>query len=397
MVDGPEAGAPLLSIPGALRPERGEAYWLTARDGLRLRAAVFQPHGAPRGSVILSPGRTEPIEKYYEVIGELQTRGFVILIHDWRGQGLSTRLAPDPLLGHARGWRPFIADLDDLLTAFASQLPRPWIALGHSMGGGLTSLALAEGEGRFAAAVLSAPMLGVNTGERTLASVQRIAWLMTFVGRSRMLAAPATDPLEETFASNILTHDQARWDRFHAQILAKPELRLGGITWGWLAFALILSERVKASRRIEQLSIPFVVVAAEAEKLVVNAAARAVAERAPLGRYLEVPGAFHEILMETNARRAMFWSAFDQVARTLFPGVVPSAPPVAGARAQTSKGAPKRPRAPKPTAIVDPALAPADAPRAGRKPRAVKAKAEAAPAPDAVRPKRRSPAKPKPQ
>ena len=39
-----------------------------------------------RGTVVLSPGRTEPIEKYYEVIGNFLARGWCVLTHDWRGQ-----------------------------------------------------------------------------------------------------------------------------------------------------------------------------------------------------------------------------------------------------------------------------------------------------------------------
>jgi alpha-beta hydrolase superfamily lysophospholipase len=50
------------------------------------------PDGPPRGSVVVSPGRSEPIEKYFEVVQDLLDRGFVVLVHDWRGQGC--RIAP---------------------------------------------------------------------------------------------------------------------------------------------------------------------------------------------------------------------------------------------------------------------------------------------------------------
>jgi lysophospholipase len=313
--------ASLVEIPKAPAPEGSVAQWLPAEDGARLRVALFKPEGAARGSVVLSPGRTEPIEKYFEVVGELSARGFVVLVHDWRGQGLSARALQDRLFGHARGWRPFLADYDLILKTFADRLPKPWIAMGHSMGGGLTTLALAEGESRFAGAVLSAPMLGMNTGERTLSSVRRLSFLMNLVGRSKALVAPAPDPLKEHFAGNILTHDEARWNRTHAQIVAEPDLRLGGITWGWLAFALTLTQRVVASRKIDTLAIPLTIVAAEDDKLVINAAAKAVADRAPHGRYVDVPGAYHEVLMETDPRRAVFWTEFDAIADKVAPKV----------------------------------------------------------------------------
>jgi len=89
--------APLLSIPEAEAPANGGAAWFQGRDGARLRAALFHPDGPPRGSAVLSPGRTEPIEKYFEVVRELQARGFVVLVHDWRGHGLSVRMTSDPM------------------------------------------------------------------------------------------------------------------------------------------------------------------------------------------------------------------------------------------------------------------------------------------------------------
>src|SRR5262249_39503240 len=66
--------------------------------------------------------------------------------------------------GHAEGVEPFLSDFKAVLAAFEERLPRPWLALGHSMGGGLVALALARGEARFSGAVLTAPMLGLNLG-----------------------------------------------------------------------------------------------------------------------------------------------------------------------------------------------------------------------------------------
>ncbi|HEX6865860.1 MAG TPA: alpha/beta hydrolase, partial [Caulobacteraceae bacterium] len=154
--------APLVAIAEAPVPDKGTAEWFSGADGERLRAASFFPDGQARGSVVVSPGRTEPIEKYFEVVQELLDRGFAVVAHDRRGQGLSHRPLPDRLKGHAAGFKSYVSDYGRLLDAFEGRLPKPWIALGHSMGGCLTLLALAHGEQRrFKAAILSAPMLGL--------------------------------------------------------------------------------------------------------------------------------------------------------------------------------------------------------------------------------------------
>ena len=88
------ANAPLMSVPGAAAPSGGVGEWYRGAGGLRLRAALWAPPSPSRGTVVLSPGRTEPIEKYYEVIADFLERGFVVLAHDWRGQGLSARGLP---------------------------------------------------------------------------------------------------------------------------------------------------------------------------------------------------------------------------------------------------------------------------------------------------------------
>src|SRR4051794_18526388 len=191
--------APLIETPDAKAPAGGEASWYTGAGGAKLRAAIFNPTERARGTIVLSGGRTEPIEKYYEVIGEMLDRGFVVLAHDWRGQGLSHRDLADPLKGHARGYKAYLDDFRALLGAYADQLPKPWIAVAHSMGGCLTLLALAHGEDRFVGAVLSAPMLGIKTPFPLIAS-QALTRLNLLVGRARQYTlGGAGKPIEDAF------------------------------------------------------------------------------------------------------------------------------------------------------------------------------------------------------
>ena len=84
------------------------------------------------------------------------------------------------------------------------------------------------------------------------------------------------------------------------------------MTWGWLDFAISASERLAAVGP-DGLKLPLLVALAGDEKLVDNAASRAFAARHSDVRLIEVAGAFHEILMETDDRRAVFWAAFDRM------------------------------------------------------------------------------------
>lgn len=309
--------APLISIPEAPAPEGGAAEFLRGADGVRFRVAFFPREGA-RGTVVLSPGRTEPIEKYFEAIDDLRARGFAVLAHDWRGQGLGDRPLADRLKGHADGWGGYLSDYARMLDAFAERAPRPWIGVGHSLGGCLILLAMAEGERRLAGVVLSAPMLRIQTGGRPYAQARALAWLMARVGQAgEYVLGDANNPFEHTFEANALTRDRARYDRWRAQLVACPELGLGGVTWGWLDFAFRASARLLDRPGLEKVTAPVTVVAAAEDAVVDAAALRSAVARLPRGALVEVPGALHEVLMEADDKRVVFFEAFDALAATL--------------------------------------------------------------------------------
>lgn len=309
--------APLVSTAEAPVPSNGTAEWFSGAGAVRLRAALFSPPGEPRGTVVLSGGRTEPIEKYFEVVGELQQRGFVVLVHDWRGQGLSHRLLEDRLKGHAQGFRDFVEDYRALLAHFEDRLPKPWIAVGHSMGGCLTLLALAHGVGDFKAALLSAPMLGLQTGNRPKRAARALAWLMGRTRASDYILGNPGDPHGETFEANIVTHDPRRYARNRAIFVAEPQLGLNAGTWGWLDFAFSASAWLKRAPGVAAIDIPVLVLAAEQEKLVDNDDQRLITARIPKGRWVEIPGAYHELFQETDDIRAQVWAEFDGLVAAL--------------------------------------------------------------------------------
>lgn len=305
--------APLIDIPAAPVPTGGKAEWVSGAGGVRLRAALFPARGPARGTVVLSGGRTEPIEKYFEVVEDLTLRGFVVLAHDWRGQGLSHRdLADDRLKGHAVGFEPFLDDFDALLAHFEDRLPKPWLAVGHSMGGCLTLLALAKGQAdRFAGAVLSAPMLGVRVGRYPKAVRLLVGWNRLTGRAGAYCMGDPGKPFDDTFDDNVLTHDRVRFSRARAQVAAHRDLALGAPTWGWLDFALRAADVFARPANLATVKIPVVICQAEQERLVDNGAQDQVARSLPDGKLVVVKGALHEILMETDDKRAVFWAEFD--------------------------------------------------------------------------------------
>jgi lysophospholipase len=317
---GPEP-APISRVDGGPELPEGAAEWIVGESGRRLRVALFAPAGTARGSVIVSAGRTEPLEKYGEVARELVGRGFVTLVHDWAGQGLSSRFGDDKFSCDVVGGpAAFIGDFRDILAAYAERLPAPWLALAHSMGAALTALALTDGDARFAGAALSAPMVEFSVGKLPFWFIKLVvAGAVRAAGETR-LARRGVAPAELAFEGNFLTHDRARYERTRALYRANPELQLGEPTWRWLRFAVELRDQLLAPGAPERIRCPVVAVAAGDDRIVSSPAIRGFMARVPRGRYVEVPESFHEVLMETDDRRAIFWRAFDELCGEVLPG-----------------------------------------------------------------------------
>ena len=77
----------------------GNAYFFPLNKKDKLRIALWNLD-SEKGTIILQSGRTEFIEKYYEVVTEFIERGFAVAMMDWRGQGLSSRKANNNKIGH---------------------------------------------------------------------------------------------------------------------------------------------------------------------------------------------------------------------------------------------------------------------------------------------------------
>ena len=146
-------------------PDGGSARWMITADGLRIRVGHWPAASgtAPKGTVLMFPGRTEFIEKYgRSAAADLCARGYATLAIDWRGQGLADRMLAEPRLGHVEHFRDFQHDVAAAVRyGEAEGLPKPWYMVGHSMGGGIGLRALYEGLDVKACA-FTGPMWGIR-------------------------------------------------------------------------------------------------------------------------------------------------------------------------------------------------------------------------------------------
>lgn len=311
----------LILTPDNPAPAGGMVSWVTTADGLNLRAARWSCGEKARGSVTIATGRGEFIEKYFEVVGELLARRFDVVVMDWRGQGLSDRLLPDRLKGHVADFSFFEDDLDALARQVLEPFcPRPWLALGHSMGGAVLLAQAGAGRSPFARVVLSSPMIQIalpfpRAANALTAGLERIGLGGSFVPGRRDKPNPgAVKESLGAFDGNKLTADARRFARNAAILREQPLLAIGDPTVSWLNAAFRLTRRLRNPDFAPRTPIPVLIVAAGADRIAETPAAELYAGRLKAGAAITLADSRHEILMERDPIRQQFWAAFDAFA-----------------------------------------------------------------------------------
>jgi lysophospholipase len=203
--------------------------------------------------------------------------------------------------------------LEDLEAALercgALGLPCPWIMLAHSMGGQIGLRFLHDAPGVFAAAAMTAPMWGIRLGPLPFALARLIAGAGVRLG-ARARYAPGQGAWEIArfvYDRNPLTGCPDRFELFRALLEARPELALGGVTYGWLAASLRSISLTRRPGYLEAIGTPVLVCQAALERIVCNRSQTELVRRLPKGRLVVFPEARHEILIERPTVRAHFF------------------------------------------------------------------------------------------
>jgi lysophospholipase len=283
-------------------------YRVETRSGQFIRIGWVVPDDA-RALVTILPGLSEYCEKYFEVIRDLMDRKLAVACLDWRGQGMSWRQGRRDKRYHD----DFAADVEDART-FLKYVPvpenLPRILLAHSMGGHIAVRMLHNTPDMFKCAVLTAPMMGLALPE-WLARAVSSAMCAMGLGDYYLPAQGAWTEGRFAAGLKILTSDKDRTDVQKHWMTEFPDLRMGGLTAGWMRAALNSIRMVRHPAFLRGVTTPVLIFEAGYEMLVSNAAIRTAVRGLPLGELIKIEGSMHEVLMEKDAYRDQFWAGFD--------------------------------------------------------------------------------------
>lgn len=272
------------------------------------------PEGKARGSILFQTGRGDFIEKYLEALAYWRLRGWRITGFDWRGQGGSGRFLPDSRIGHLPDFDPLLDDLDAFTSEWCAASLGPHVLIGHSMGGHLMLRLLAERKIRPDAAVLIAPMLGLNTGRVPAALASAFAHFMSRIGLNERPAwrednRPSGMGIsrQANLTSSVERYEDESWWK-----ASQPRLAQDAPSWGWLAAAFDSIARLERPGVLEGVGTPILMLGAAHDRLVSPAAIHKAAKRLPDVRLTMSEKGAHELLREADAVRVPMFTAIDR-------------------------------------------------------------------------------------
>ncbi|MDP2206754.1 MAG: alpha/beta hydrolase [Alphaproteobacteria bacterium] len=329
-------------VPSLREPDGFKWGSFTNAKGADIRYGSLKAEGESKGTVVMLPGFRESVEKYFEAAQEMKDRGFDVWLMDWRGQGGSERYLQDnPQKMHHEGYDEQIETLHQFTQTVVDKAPSgPLIMSAHSMGAHIGLRYLKEHAGVFDSAMLSAPMLDINTGTLPKPLARQMAKFAKAGNYLDKYIPGGSDWSEEknAFKDNNKTADEARFKAAVDIVRANPDLKTGDPTYGWVYHTFQSIDILSQEDYLKEIKTPILLQISEHENVVDKPAQERAAGLLPNCKRVDIAGAQHEIWHEIDALRKLW---LDKVDTFLAERLSPSGP-------RPKKPEPSAPRPPKP-------------------------------------------------
>jgi lysophospholipase len=250
--------------------------YLPAADGPPIRYGVGTPPRAVRGAVLILPGFGEPAEVWFETARELIDNNYAVWLLDLAGQGGSGRWADPPDKAHLPSMEPNLTALRTAITEVVRPTGAPLVMMGSGLGAQVALRAAGEGLPGVEAVILSAPALSPWRGP----TPGPLAQGLSLIGFSRTYATGQGDWKS---ADSRASYPGTRAAVPQAWMRANPELRTGGVTWGWIKAYSDSASAARSTQTLERVALPVMMLDGG------DGAGRDACQRMPKCRYIRLP------------------------------------------------------------------------------------------------------------
>lgn len=284
--------APLDSVP---------AQEFVNKQGKKVRYRIYH-RGAGLPNIVISPGQSEPMKKYFELVHDFPDANFYLIDH--QGQGESERLLKDREKCHVVSFQDFVKDFTQWMETVVVPETRgeKLYLIAHSMGGAITTRFMETHPDVFHKVAFSAPMYDVYTKPYPGPVARLVAKTLMLAGRGNTYA-PGKGPYrpeEDVVGKNKFSHssDRIEMNKF---LFVDQELGVGGVTVRWV------NEAFKATKGIQfvgkKLSMPILLLQATEDQTVKPGKQVEFCALSQHCTLIRMEGAFHEILQEKDLIR----------------------------------------------------------------------------------------------
>jgi lysophospholipase len=258
-----------------------------------------------KGSVVISHGFTEYTGRYTEMIYYFVKKGYSVYICDHRGHGHSGSLgAKDNTEISVENFEYYIADLKNFIdqVVIPSKAKNEKMFLyAHSMGGCIGALFLEEYPNYFDAAILSSPMLEINTGDIPSFAAKPVVNLADLFGFGGDYALGQHKFTGKQNLNGSGTSSDARYEYFYNKLMDKCEYaQRSGASFHWIEEAFSATKRATSKQNASKVKVPVLLFQADNDTLVKSGGQNEFQRNAEDCKIIFMDGSKHEIYREKD-------------------------------------------------------------------------------------------------
>ena len=258
-----------------------------------------------KGSIVISDGFSEYTGKYKELIYYFVQKGYSVFILDHRGQGNSGSLGvKDGSQINVEDYNYYISDFKSFLDEIVlpDQVKNEKLFLFcHSMGGGIGASFLEEYPEYFNAAILSAPMLQINTGNYPSFVAKLIAKTMNLIGLGDNYVFGQGKYVENNNVEESCTSSEERFSYSNNKLKTEDVYaQRGGASFRWLAGGFNRTKMVISEENAAKVKIPVLLFQAENDTYVEPEGQNEFQKNAQNCKLEVIKGAKHELYREND-------------------------------------------------------------------------------------------------
>lgn len=279
----------------------------TGQKNIPIHYATYSTNPNAIRCLVILPGRSEAIEKYAEVVYDLDNGAlageFQYFLMDHRGQGSSGRMLADSQKGHVDEFNYYVLDLKKFMdTVVKKHNCHEYSMLAHSLGAGISTRFLQKYPEYFDRAALTSPMLKIQTAPYRYEVARAIVVAAVLAGQGKNYGV-GQKPFNPTrnFEANAFTTSKVRYEMAMDIFDLFPKTKIGGVTNQWLNE--VMSATAVIRRHYNDIKIPLKVIHAGIESYSEKSEMIRLCDLAPHCTRVYLETSKHEVLMDRDINR----------------------------------------------------------------------------------------------